>query len=48
MRAADMRVARASAAVVALDGYLYAVGGFDGADWLHQARPSEKLRIQIV
>lgn len=34
VRVSDMHCARASPAIAVLDGFLYAIGGFDGNDWL--------------
>ena len=36
VRVSDMNFARASPALAVLDGFLYALGGFDGNDWLRE------------
>ena len=36
VRVSDMHFARASPALAVLDGFLYAIGGFDGSDWLRE------------
>ena len=39
VRVSDMHCARASPAIAVLDGFLYAIGGFDGNDWLSDVSP---------
>lgn len=39
VRVSDMHCARASPAIAVLDGFLYAIGGFDGNDWLADVSP---------
>jgi hypothetical protein len=45
VRVSDMHCGRASPALAVLDGFLYAIGGFDGNDWLADVRFSLLCRV---
>ena len=48
VRVADMNVARASPALAVLDGFLYAIGGFDGNDWLREVSLHAFLHARML